>query len=146
MAQASKNYCIEALNENNYYNWIEKDFNISYPDAAGKLFETLPIYKNRIIEVAGKRLKSSKELAVKKGLKEYLGCVENGEVNTNTIKKTKNKIPWRPSKLESRDGFITHIKSEAELEETVTRRRAKISSLGLTIEPFIIIIGPYCCP
>lgn len=40
-----------------------------------------------------------------------------------------------------RDGFITHVESEAEVQETVTRRREKLSHFRLTVQPFIIIVG-----
>jgi hypothetical protein len=41
-----------------------------------------------------------------------------------------------------KDGFITHIKSYSELQETVSRRKNKYAQLGCTLQPFIIIIGP----
>jgi len=41
-----------------------------------------------------------------------------------------------------KDGFITHIKSHSELQETITRRKDKFLQLGLTLQPLIIIVGP----
>ncbi|KAF0734585.1 Uncharacterized protein FWK35_00019566 [Aphis craccivora] len=40
-----------------------------------------------------------------------------------------------------KDGFITHIKSHSELQETITRRKDKFFQLGLTLQPLVIIIG-----
>jgi len=59
-----------------------------------------------------------------------------------TTKRKKGIPAWRPSKIESRDGFITHIKSNSELIETITRRKKKYSQLGITLQPLIIIVGP----
>lgn len=54
----------------------------------------------------------------------------------------KSNTQWKASKLEVRDGFITHVKSNAEVQETITRRREKLIGLGHTLQPFIIIVGP----
>lgn len=62
-------------------------------------------------------------------------------MSTSTIRKVKVKKQWRPSKLESLQGFITHIKSPADLEATITLRKEKMASLGYTVQPYIIIIG-----
>lgn len=48
---------------------------------------------------------------------------------------------WKPSKLEARDSFITHVSSAAQVEEVVERRKAKLLSFGMTLQPFIIIVG-----
>lgn len=56
-------------------------------------------------------------------------------------KKGKNSS-WKPSKIEMKDVFITHLKSYSELQETVTRRKNKYAQLGCTLQPFIIIVGP----
>ncbi|CAI6366845.1 unnamed protein product [Macrosiphum euphorbiae] len=40
-----------------------------------------------------------------------------------------------------KDGFITHIKSHSELQETITRRKDKFFQLGLTLQPLVIIVG-----
>lgn len=48
----------------------------------------------------------------------------------------------KDSKLETRDGFITHVESDGEILETVTRRREKLRTFGQTLQPFIVIVGP----
>lgn len=57
-------------------------------------------------------------------------------------RKKNNKVCWRPSKLEMRDGFILHIRSHAELQETITRRKNKYVKFGVTLQPMVIIVGP----
>jgi len=59
-----------------------------------------------------------------------------------TIKKKKGRGNWRPSKSEIRDGFILHLRSQAELQESITRRKQKYERLAFTLQPLIIIIGP----
>jgi len=63
-------------------------------------------------------------------------------IGVNSTRVKKSKTLWRPSKLEARDGFITHVKSDAEILETVTRRREKLAAFGQTLQPFIVIVGP----
>jgi len=65
-------------------------------------------------------------------------------VSPITKKRKKGNVAWRPSKLEMKDGFITHIKSHTELQDTVSRRKEKYSKLGVTLQPLIIIVGPNC--
>lgn len=43
-----------------------------------------------------------------------------------------------------KDGFITHIKTHTELQDTVTRRKEKYAQQGITLQPLIIIVGPNC--
>lgn len=62
--------------------------------------------------------------------------------NFSQTKSKKSKGLWRPSKLEMQEGFITHVKTAAEIEETITRRKVKLSNYDLTLQPFIIIVGP----
>lgn len=40
-----------------------------------------------------------------------------------------------------RDGFITHVLSSAEVQETITRQREKLVGLDQTLQPFVIIVG-----
>lgn len=63
-------------------------------------------------------------------------------MSTSTIRKQKAKKQWRPSKLESLQGFIEHIKSPAHLDASITLRKEKMASLGFSVQPYIVIIGP----
>lgn len=55
--------------------------------------------------------------------------------------KEKKKALWRPSKSEVRDGFITLIGSDADLQPTVSARRSKLEKYGKTLQPFVICVG-----
>lgn len=64
-------------------------------------------------------------------------------IATNTLKRGKSgKGTWRPSKLECLQGFIHHIRSDTDIEATIATKREKLRALGLTVQPFIIIVGP----
>lgn len=63
-------------------------------------------------------------------------------ITSSISREKKSSTQWKPSKLEVRDGFITYVKSNAEVQETITRRRDKFIGLGHTLQPFIIIVGP----
>ena len=63
-------------------------------------------------------------------------------MNTSTIRLPRAKKQWRPSKIEILQGFITHVRSSAEVEDCITRRKNKLAEFGLQLQPFIIIVGP----
>lgn len=63
-------------------------------------------------------------------------------IGVSISKGKKAKLQWRPSKVEMRDGFITHVPSNAEVQETISRRRDKLVGLGHTLQPFVLIVGP----
>lgn len=50
-------------------------------------------------------------------------------------------MQWRPSRLEAQEGFITHVSSADQLEDTITRRKKKLTELGFTLQPYIVIVG-----
>lgn len=56
--------------------------------------------------------------------------------------KEKKKTLWRPSKSEVRDGFVTQIGSDSELETLVANRKSKLERFGKTLQPFVIFVGP----
>lgn len=58
-----------------------------------------------------------------------------------TSKKTSKKHQWRPSKQEVSEGFITHVRSPDEIATTINTRRDKLQSMGLQLQPFIMVVG-----
>jgi len=59
-----------------------------------------------------------------------------------TIKRKKGQSACRPSKIEVRDSFITHLRLHFEVEETITRRKEKYALLRITLQPLVIKVGP----
>lgn len=51
---------------------ILKDFDVAYPGFSDRLFQNLPLIKNRIFELAAEKIKKSKELNTNQLLKEYI--------------------------------------------------------------------------
>lgn len=49
---------------------------------------------------------------------------------------------WKPTKIEQRDSFITHIRDDSYLRLTIDQRRSNYLKRGLTLPPFIVIVGP----
>ncbi|KAL5245948.1 hypothetical protein ACI65C_013356 [Semiaphis heraclei] len=146
-----------ALKKPTGYFLILKDFDVAYPGYSNKLYQNLPLYKKKILELTGEKLKKTKENTIIQILKEYiqLGAEDNEEVSNIAVllslpfligvsisRTKKSKIQWRASKQEMRDGFITHVRSNAEVQATITHRRDKLVGLGHTLQPFIIIVVP----
>lgn len=52
------------------------------------------------------------------------------------------KASWKPTKVESCDAFITHIRSNTEIQETIQRRKQKLMDKGFSSQPFCMIVGP----
>lgn len=48
---------------------------------------------------------------------------------------------WRPSKSEVRDGFILHVRSDADIEAHIIKRKTKLAEFNLTLQPLIIVVG-----
>ncbi|XP_053607240.1 uncharacterized protein LOC128673433 isoform X3 [Plodia interpunctella] len=141
----------KALNQQGGLHLLLKDFNILYPDTDNKLYNNWNLIKPKIIENANKKADGV--------LKDLLkNCNADDEdstdlvafmtipflMNTNTIVKSKKckGQQWRPSKQEVLDAFITHVKTAAEIDECITRRREKLQKIGINLQPFIIVVGP----
>ncbi|XP_050066648.1 uncharacterized protein LOC126555814 [Aphis gossypii] len=155
--QSIANYMLEypALKKPSGYLLILKDFQVTYPGKENKLYQNLIIYKNNIFELLRAKVNKSREESVNNILNEYIKLyLEEDEEISNiitllslsfliSVSSTRNKKSkiWRPSKIEVRDGFITHVRSDSEVQETITRRRNKLIQFGQTLQPFVIIVG-----
>lgn len=51
---------------------ILQDFDVTYPESSDKLFQNLPLSKNRIFDLAKEKIKKSKELTTNELLKVYI--------------------------------------------------------------------------
>ncbi|KAL5237018.1 hypothetical protein ACI65C_004428 [Semiaphis heraclei] len=113
-------------------------------------------YKLKILELARSVSNKLRDNSLKCILQEYLDLAPVSEEASSVAaflvlpflfsavptKRKRGKSTWKPSKTEMKDGFITHIKSHSELQETITRRKDKFFQLGLTLQPLVIIVGP----
>lgn len=55
-------------------------------------------------------------------------------------KKEKKKF-WRPTIIESREGFALHVLTISDLDRAISDRKAKFAELGIRLQPMVIIIG-----
>lgn len=53
-----------------------------------------------------------------------------------------NKKPWKPSVPETRDGIFLHVKTPADIEIVLTAKMDAMFEKGLTVQPYILFIGP----
>ncbi|CAI6371526.1 unnamed protein product [Macrosiphum euphorbiae] len=112
---------------------------------------------SQYIDTFREKIKKTKEHSINQILKDYvqLGAEDNEEasnisaflclpflIGVTISRSKKTKLQWKLSKLEMRDGFITHVRSNAEVQETISRKQEKLLGLGHTQQPFIIIVGP----
>lgn len=63
-------------------------------------------------------------------------------IPTKARKRIANKKNWKPSIQESRNGLFIHIKNPGDLEETQKRRVDVMFDKGLTVQPYVVLIGP----
>lgn len=67
-------------------------------------------------------------------------CVKPN-ANNKKGKEKGTKKAFRPSAIESSESFIYHIKSTTELDSCFDQRQNKCFTLGITLQPFIIVVG-----
>ncbi|XP_060881767.1 uncharacterized protein LOC132953264 [Metopolophium dirhodum] len=139
------------------YTLLLKDFCYIYPQNKESLFENFPIYKSKILQLAKTASTTLRDTTLKDIIKESLDLAPDSEETSSLAallvlpflfspvsskRKKGNTVCWRPSKIEMRDGFILHIRSQVELQEAITRRKEKYVKLGLTLQPMVIVVGP----
>jgi len=61
-------------------------------------------------------------------------------LNVGYIKGAKKSI--RTTKVEARDAFIAHVKSDCELSTSLADRKNHCAQLGITLQPSVVIVGP----
>lgn len=66
-------------------------------------------------------------------------------LNTTTIKQKKHKsesgCTWKPSKAETRDAFIRHVTSDAEIKQSVEQRLKTLKNKGVSPQPYVMVVG-----
>ncbi|KAB0798717.1 hypothetical protein PPYR_09710 [Photinus pyralis] len=55
--------------------------------------------------------------------------------------KKKGTGVWKPSRVEITEGFICHVKIAGEIKPSLERRRSKLATYGLTLQPTPILVG-----
>ncbi|XP_061717507.1 uncharacterized protein LOC133525234 isoform X1 [Cydia pomonella] len=142
-----------ALKKPTGYVLLEKDFEELYAGKYTDIVESFAPLKEKKIKLAEKKNNAhSKDTT----LNELLSLKDSSEESSNIacmlliptllavtsirLKNCQKKV-WRPSKAEVREGFITHVKNDCDVRSVINARREKFRQWGLTVQPFIIIVG-----
>lgn len=67
--------------------------------------------------------------------------VSAGPSAAKKVKGSSNRR-WKPSKAESKEAFVIHIKDDSCLQVTLQQRHKTVTQRGLTPQPYIAIVGP----
>ncbi|XP_061705731.1 uncharacterized protein LOC133516791 [Cydia pomonella] len=120
------------------------DFDTMYPGTSDNLYKYFMLSKQSIFQLA-----SSKHKLVREKF-QGVNAEEADNINAlftltllvaQPLHKKPKKRSWRPSKQESKDGFITHVTRYMNLNETIKQRREKYLQYGITFQPTIFIVG-----
>ncbi|KAH0822739.1 hypothetical protein GEV33_000052 [Tenebrio molitor] len=131
---------------------IESDFEELYKDKVCMLFEHWPSTFESVLEVSknkkptngilfellnGGKLKKDSEDVIK-----FLVLFETVSNNASKVVKKGGKTYWKPTVAESQEGFILHVKAPSNIHDAIEAKRTKMASFGMTVQPYIIIVGP----
>ncbi|KAI4455641.1 hypothetical protein MML48_9g00001200 [Holotrichia oblita] len=127
------------LNTQNGLNLLESDFNEDYPNRSEIIYVTwqkvahaiILELKNRNIQIPDSDISSSTQALL------LLPTL----FSPITIKRDAKNGNWRPTRTEVQESFFINFKSYAELKELVERRRKKLQTYGLPLQPFGAVVG-----
>ncbi|XP_011859354.1 PREDICTED: uncharacterized protein LOC105556851 [Vollenhovia emeryi] len=111
-------YQFPALSDPSGFVLLENDFETLYPDHKLKLYVNWPKLSSFVMNKVTTKLKNR--------FNDVFLPAQN----------------WRPSRKESEEGFILHIKTIADLETRLQERTAKLLSFGQPSQPIAVIVGP----
>uniref|UniRef100_A0A8D8PTB6 Uncharacterized protein n=1 Tax=Cacopsylla melanoneura TaxID=428564 RepID=A0A8D8PTB6_9HEMI len=140
-----------------------QDFNKRFPGREHFFYTSATNYAERLLEVARQRQKDSSLKAVASEITKLLNNVGDAGfgvdaqatlsilalpylmnfVNSKRFsrKRKVNKNIPKPSRTEINDSFITHISSDGDIRDIISKRTISYRQMGLTLQPFVIVIG-----
>ncbi|GBP79845.1 hypothetical protein EVAR_89284_1 [Eumeta japonica] len=143
-----------ALKQPEGYQLLCEDFSVKFPGKEEILTSSLILKRDQIIHIAREKLKNTRDNDLKESILRYLDSITDDKPDSKSevallllpyilpilpSRKKGNHIHWKPSRSELRDGFITHVSSSAEVKPTIEQRQIKLSRLGRTFQPIIIL-------
>ncbi|XP_011883998.1 PREDICTED: uncharacterized protein LOC105571137 [Vollenhovia emeryi] len=135
-------YQFPALSDPSGFVLLENDFETLYPDHKLKLYVNWPKLSSFVMNKVTTKLKNRfNDVFSPDGVKIVTLSLMPHLFPVNTIKNSKAQN-WRPSRKESEEGFILHIKTIADLETRLQERTAKLLSFGQPSQPIAVIVGP----
>ncbi|KAF4527081.1 hypothetical protein B566_EDAN015716 [Ephemera danica] len=141
-----------ALKGEQGYSLIDVDFKNLYRGKEDKLFILWNTIQEKLIEKAAtKRLAGelrelyeiAKEVdapAEQKCLLSFLLVPILCPTSRNHTLNDKSK--WKPSIAEASRAFILHVQDAADIEEAGAKRRQECQEKGITLQPYVLIVGP----
>ncbi|GBP36312.1 hypothetical protein EVAR_22444_1 [Eumeta japonica] len=145
-----------ALKQPEGYQLLCEDFSVKFPGKEEILTSSLILKRDQIIHIAREKLNNTRDNDLKESILRYLDSITDDKPDSKSevallllpyilpilpSRKKGNHIHWKPSRSEIRDGFITHVSSSAEVKPTIEQRQIKLSRLGRTFQPIIILVG-----
>ncbi|GBP20639.1 hypothetical protein EVAR_16511_1 [Eumeta japonica] len=143
-----------ALKQPEGYQLLCEDFSVKFPGKEEILTSSLILKRDQIIHIAREKLNNTRDNDLKESILRYLDSITDDKPDSKSevallllpyilpilpSRKKGNHIHWKPSRSEIRDGFITHVSSSAEVKPTIEQRQIKLSRLGRTFQPIIIL-------
>ncbi|CAL1682707.1 unnamed protein product [Lasius platythorax] len=124
------------------YLLLEQDFETLHPECNLKLYVAWPKLSDFICNKISSKAKSRlNHVFTPDGIKVATLSLMPHLFPVITIKKGKPK-DWRPSREESEEAFLLHVKTIADLKIRLEERTTKLKSFGLTSQPIAVIVGP----
>ncbi|XP_031328116.1 uncharacterized protein LOC116159299 [Photinus pyralis] len=130
------------------YHFFEIDFDNTYPNKETVFYVKWPMVAKKIITFA----KQKKDAYIKSLLDDYK-AIQSDDLdeifalrvlpllfNTVNIKTKKVGLHWRPSKIESLNGFIIFVKESSDVQSVLEERQRKLASFKLTTQPVPVVV------
>ncbi|XP_031350570.1 uncharacterized protein LOC116176215 isoform X3 [Photinus pyralis] len=117
---------------------IETDFNQKFPDKIDIIYTTWPKVMNAINKEAAERNISIAEVA-DPSLKALITLPFLFQ--PVTLKKNRKGVSWRPTRVEVQESFFMRISNFDELQEKRSSRRQKLSTYGISDQPYACVAG-----
>ncbi|XP_074032341.1 uncharacterized protein isoform X2 [Leptinotarsa decemlineata] len=133
---------------------IAKDFERLYPSSSMSFYVKWEPFFESVLEY-------KKNIAVDKLLVSLIEEIESTENTDVKLIKQISLLPqlipprgrvklnnktWKFSTVECQEGFLVHVTSVSEIEEKLKNLRDQAAAKKTTLQPFILIEGPYDCP
>ncbi|KAB0790730.1 hypothetical protein PPYR_01501 [Photinus pyralis] len=122
---------------------LESDFNHSNEEKIDIIYSEWPKIAQAIIIEAKERQLILKEDVIKDVNSKAL-LVLPYLFSPVTIRNSKKRGIWRPSRSEVQESFLFNVQEFAEASSIVERRKQKLHSYDLPLQPFGVIVGDDC--
>ncbi|KAB0805194.1 hypothetical protein PPYR_02164 [Photinus pyralis] len=132
------------------------DFSFTFPNKDNSLTSSLLIMRDQLIRIATDKATNTRDKDLKDTVRAYLEKITDDKLDSKSeialillpyilslqpSRKKSGTLAWKPSRSEVRDGFITHVTCAGDVRSTIQERKNKLTRLGRTFQPLIIVVG-----